>query len=331
MEWDPTQFFRTDDDPPAPFALLVLNQPINENAFGVLAGRARAIVCADGGANHFYEMMKGHDKEDTDLPTLIIGDLDSIKPHVRSHYEKHGVSIVHDADQYSTDFTKALKYLRSHEGDFLPSQSSSSPSSAAEKAEAAAAAAAAEEEKPSLSILIMGGLGGRVDQAFSQIHHLYLMTQEEQQQQQQQSTTQKDAASPTERPRKRKRNNLYLISSESITFILQPGQNKISTPRTNRPHHPPTTTTTTTTQERKPAPEEKEDYLLEENIGIIPLSGPARITTHGLQWDVTDWKTEIGGQLSTSNHVRADMVEIHVDGVAVLVTVELAGRFKRSI
>lgn len=35
MEWDPTQFFRT-DNPPAPFALLVLNQPINEKAFKVL-------------------------------------------------------------------------------------------------------------------------------------------------------------------------------------------------------------------------------------------------------------------------------------------------------
>lgn len=35
MEWDPTQFFRT-DNPPTPFALLVLNQPINEKAFKVL-------------------------------------------------------------------------------------------------------------------------------------------------------------------------------------------------------------------------------------------------------------------------------------------------------
>ena len=43
MEWDPTRFFRTDVDPPAPFALLVLNQPINENAFGVLAGHGMFI------------------------------------------------------------------------------------------------------------------------------------------------------------------------------------------------------------------------------------------------------------------------------------------------
>ena len=38
MDWDPTQFFRT-DAPPSPFALLVLNQPINEKAFLVLRER----------------------------------------------------------------------------------------------------------------------------------------------------------------------------------------------------------------------------------------------------------------------------------------------------
>lgn len=35
MDWDPTQFFRA-NEPPTPFALLILNQPINEKAFNVL-------------------------------------------------------------------------------------------------------------------------------------------------------------------------------------------------------------------------------------------------------------------------------------------------------
>jgi thiamine pyrophosphokinase len=26
-------------------------------------------------------------------------------------------------------------------------------------------------------------------------------------------------------------------------------------------------------------------------------------STHGLEWDVTDWETQMGGNLSTSNHV----------------------------
>lgn len=36
MEWDPTQFFRDGVRLSVPFALLVLNQPINERAFAAL-------------------------------------------------------------------------------------------------------------------------------------------------------------------------------------------------------------------------------------------------------------------------------------------------------
>lgn len=45
MEWDPTQFFRT-DKPPTPFALLVLNQPINEKAFKVLKDHGEPCLLA---------------------------------------------------------------------------------------------------------------------------------------------------------------------------------------------------------------------------------------------------------------------------------------------
>jgi thiamine pyrophosphokinase len=141
----------------------------------------------------------------------------------------------------------------------------------------------------------MGGLGGRVDQAFSQIHHLYMMTRE---------VAGESAAG-----------DLYLISEESITFILQSGRHTIRTPRTKRPGV-------------SPEQAEEEYYFLEENVGIIPLSGPARITTRGFEWDVENWLTEIGGQISTSNHIRADEVTVDT-GVPVLFTLELAQRFKR--
>jgi hypothetical protein len=36
MEWDPSRFFRPEESP-SPYALLLLNQPINERAFGVLS------------------------------------------------------------------------------------------------------------------------------------------------------------------------------------------------------------------------------------------------------------------------------------------------------
>ncbi|KAE8378499.1 thiamine pyrophosphokinase [Aspergillus bertholletiae] len=300
MNWDPTQFFR-DDHTPNPFALIILNQPINERAFRVLQKHAKVTLCADGGANCFYSMMKSHDRESTDLPDLIIGDLDSITPATKCHYADLGVPIIQDDDQYSTDFTKCLNYLRAHVGDFIPSAPSTSVSNTegVEKNEGGG---------PDLDVLILGGLGGRVDQAFSQIHHLYSMTQSY-------SASASGAGDSTANPGGTKRiGNLYLVSEESITFILRPGLNTIQTPGANRPDIP--------------ARGQGED-LLEENVGIIPLLGPARITTSGLRWDVVDWKTEIGGQLSTSNHIRSEVVTVE-SAVPVLFTVELAGRLKRA-
>lgn len=190
------------------------------------------------------------------------------------------MTIVEDPDQYSTDFTKCLKYLRANAGDITAPISPQAGTGGR------------------LEILILGGLGGRVDQAFSQIHHLYLMTRE--------YSSDQSAG------------NLYLVSEESLTFILQPGHNTIRTPRTNRPD----------TYGEGQAEGGDDGYLLEENVGIIPISGPAQITTKGFQWDVEDWATEIGGQLSTSNHIRDDVVEVTAE-VPILFTVELAERFKR--
>ncbi|PYH31058.1 thiamine diphosphokinase [Aspergillus neoniger CBS 115656] len=297
MTWDPTQFFRTEEGlPSSPYALLILNHPINERAYDVLQQHALTTVCADGGANHFYEMMKARGREDVDHPTTIIGDLDSIHPTIKSHYESHGVIVIYHHDDYSTDFTKALRYIRANTAEILSSSSSSTTTHQQYK------------ESDSLSILILGGLGGRVDQAFSQIHHLY--------------SNSTIPSSSTEGDRKE--GALYLVSEESITFILHPGKNVIRTPGVKRAD----LSVSTTSGEGKEEAEEGE-YLLEENVGIIPLSGPERITTKGFQWDVESWETEIGGQISTSNHIRAEEVEVSAGG-AVLFTVELAGRFKRS-
>ncbi|KAA8646959.1 hypothetical protein EYZ11_013344 [Aspergillus tanneri] len=279
MEWDPTQYFRA-DDPPTPFALVILNQPINEKAFSVLREHSCITICADGGANRYYEMMRRHGRESLDLPSLIIGDLDSIHPEIRTHYDNLGVPVIEDPDQYSTDFTKCLTYLHSHAHEIVAKKSGSRRPS----------------QQP-LNIIILGGLGGRVDQAFSQIHHLYMMTQ----QQQQESSSALVG-------------HLYLVSEESITFILRSGKNIIRTPGTNRPGSTVVGT---------------ESHFLEENVGIIPLSGPASITTAGFEWDVADWSTEIGGQISTSNHIRADVVEV-ASRTPVLFTLELASRFKRA-
>ncbi|KAJ9260456.1 hypothetical protein DTO207G8_501 [Paecilomyces variotii] len=293
MEWDPTQFFRDGIRPSVPFALLVLNQPINQRAFAALNKHACFTICADGGANVYYDLMKSQDRETSDLPNAIVGDLDSILPSVRKHYESLDVTIVHDPDQYSTDLMKCLKYLRANASRILHSSAENTSSSRESTSEIESQSQAQAQSHPRLDVLILGGLGGRVDQAFSQIHHLYAMARHED--------------SPGE---------LYLVSEESISFILRTGRNVIRTPGARR---------------AKGSSKDTDDpdgvYYLEENIGILPISGPAVISTTGFEWDVSEWRTEMGGQISTSNHIRADVVSVETNE-RVLFTAELAGRFK---
>jgi thiamine pyrophosphokinase len=74
----------------------------------------------------------------------------------------------------------------------------------------------------------------------------------------------------------------YLFSAESVTFLLKPGMHRVHV--------------------RGGGLEE----VFDKHVGIIPIGGPSFITTEGLEWDVTDWETKFGGQVSTSNHVLPD-------------------------
>jgi thiamine pyrophosphokinase len=161
---------------------------------------------------------------------------------------QRGTKIIEDPDQNSTDFTKCVQYLREK---VFP-----------------------RRRWPS-NILCLGGLGGRVDQGLSQLHHLYMEQQD---------------------PRYNN-GRVYLLSTEAITFVLKKGRHRIRVHDSNAP-------------------------ILGKHIGIIPLREPSIITTKGLEWDITDWPTVFGGQMSTSNHVREDVVEITTTG-DVLFTIEL--------
>ena len=112
-------------------ALIILNSPISDHeGFRQLYRHASFRLCADGGANRLYDAFG---TESDVLPDLIHGDLDSLDDTVRQAYEKLGVQVSEDPDQYSTDFGKAIKTVIEH----MPEAS---------------------------DILIHGSLGGRVDQ-----------------------------------------------------------------------------------------------------------------------------------------------------------------------
>ena len=182
------------------------------------------------------------------IPDAVIGDLDSLDAEAESFYRKKGVAIVRDPDQNSTDFTKCLKWLRQH-------------------------ASKAHDADGRLDVVALGGLGGRVDQGLSQIHHLYMAYEN----------------------KELLVGEIYLLSEQSLSFVLKEGLNKI----------------------------EVSKKIFAQNVGIIPITGPARVSTEGLEWDVKDWKTEFGGQMSTSNHLKSELVKVETT-TRVLLTIELA-------
>lgn len=249
---------------------------------------------------------------------------------MRQHYEKLGVPVLQDPDQYSTDFTKCLKYLNANAAEIIASPRKGAKTTKSDTHGANESTSTSPSNQSPLEIVILGGLGGRVDQAFSQVHHLYMMTQTQRAIRENETNTSGSGARPAAG------GNLYLVSEESITFIIQTGKNTIHTPATKRAditiasasdvRESPRKRKRGQEQEQEQEPEP--EYFFEENIGIIPLSSPAKITTHGFEWDVENWHTEIGGQISTSNHIRADKVEVETS-VPVLFTVELAERLKR--
>lgn len=120
--------------------------------------RARLRICADGGANRLFDDLPGQfPNESADsvrkrfVPDVIIGDLDSLRPEVRAFYIARGSVILDKAsDQDTTDLHKCIAFLE----DKLDSEPRSSLCQS--------------------KILIVGGLGGRVDHEFGNYNVLHI-------------------------------------------------------------------------------------------------------------------------------------------------------------
>ncbi|KAK9446707.1 thiamine pyrophosphokinase [Limtongia smithiae] len=241
------------------YALIILNQPIADLDMLARVWRNAAVVaCADGGANRLYDAL------DDDLrtrykPDFIAGDLDSLRPDVRSFYEHltPAVPVYFSPDQYSTDFGKCLNVLRERD---------------------------AEER---YAIVALGGTGGRVDQGFHSIHTLFVHERAEEVRGLDGLTAEDAVAADARR-------EITLLSDDSVSFLVGPGTCKIDTPRS----------------------------VVGPTCGLIPVAGPAVISTHGLTWDVEDWGTRFGTQMSTSNALEGDVAYVKSD-VTILFTIEV--------
>ncbi|KAK1531964.1 thiamine pyrophosphokinase [Colletotrichum paranaense] len=257
FEWRPIGLLR-DKKPEQPstvdFSLIVLNQPVRQTpVFDSLWTNALTRVAADGGANRLYDLNKAAEAQSRppyNNLDVIIGDLDSLLPSVKDYYTtlEKPAQVIHDPDQYSTDFAKAVSWIRSNHG-------------------------------PETDIVALGGLGGRVDQGLSQVHHLYLFQPGP------------DYA----------QGKLYLVSGQSLTFLLKPGHHSIWV-------------------------REYGEDVFGKHVGIIPIGGTSYITTKGLEWDVENWETKFGGHMSTSNHVLPETRVVEIETTeTVLFTIALVG------
>ena len=128
-------------------ASIVLNAPVicRETMAHVLR-MSQLRICADGGSNVLYDSCVESGMFPAELaPHIIIGDLDSIRPDVRSFFADKGVEIEQVIDDDTTDLEKAVLYLTT---------------------------------QPAVPpfLLILGSIGaheGRVDQFFSVINVMY--------------------------------------------------------------------------------------------------------------------------------------------------------------
>lgn len=102
-------------------------------------------MCADGAANRLFDDHNfGNGQIEPSLrlvPDYIHGDLDSLRPDVRQHYEALGSTVSLDSNQDNHDMDKCLHLLDSIE----------------------------LEEQTTYSVVIVGAFGGRLDQEMANI------------------------------------------------------------------------------------------------------------------------------------------------------------------
>ncbi|KAN0060819.1 hypothetical protein ACQY0O_007478 [Thecaphora frezii] len=149
-----------------------------------------------------------------------------------------------------------------------------------------------------LVLLIYGGLSGRLDQSVHTLHVLWQLAQGAADLGGVEDPDQGDAADQCGGKLK-KRRRTFVIGDGSVAWLLTAGQHRLRMSRA----------------------------VMGKTCGILPLGSGhdgARVTTKGLEWNLTGEQTTLGGFLSTSNHLAdaEGAVELETDG-AVYWTVEL--------
>ncbi|KAG8190722.1 hypothetical protein JTE90_024857 [Oedothorax gibbosus] len=112
MEWFPHRILSGEDH----YALLILNQPINEEIELFVKRNWTSSplhIAVDGGANQLKKL-SDNVLEKCYIPEIICGDFDSATSEVLDFFKGKGTKVVHTPDQDETDFTKALRVTKEY-------------------------------------------------------------------------------------------------------------------------------------------------------------------------------------------------------------------------
>lgn len=235
--WQPLEAFYTSGEN---IALVILNQQItkqNEMHLKRLWKNASVKLCVDGGANQLYNWAFDNNCLQDFKPDYICGDLDSVEPKVQGYFQNKGTKCVRLADQDMTDFTKTLRFLVNCVSSRNLDQS------------------LIDEIKNGPieycqvdKIYCFCEFTGRLDHALANLNTLY-----------------DDSLSKVD---------TFIVSSESITFLLKKGLNLVYI---------------------------DENLCCNKYCGLFPLAESATVSTFGLKWNLNKQSLKFGSFVSSSN------------------------------
>jgi thiamine pyrophosphokinase len=248
---------------PLNIALVVLNidrSPLTADRFSHLWAHSSLHICADGAANKLHDSL-GESARAQMLPDLITGDLDSLRKDVHGYYADRGVSVQGESEQDTHDFEKCLRWLERQQRQPTSRVPEAYPKRYQDGRHADAGgidlsgtrAGALPQSLPEdgrISVVAYGAFGGRLDQQMANLNMAYAFSCFA---------------------------HLYLVSDESVAFVLRPGSHVI---------------------ERNPDVEDG-------SCGLIPLGGRCDgVVTTGLRWDLDGTRPlEFGALISSSNEM----------------------------
>ncbi|EPQ30055.1 uncharacterized protein PFL1_02172 [Pseudozyma flocculosa PF-1] len=213
-DWDPSPYLLDDVTRREAHAVVLLNSPIGDVQKRHLVRiweTAKYRLCADGAANRLVEAF-GYDcfvkgtRDQMPLPHAIVGDLDSVRPEVKSFFAEQGVEILLRPSQYATDLQKCIQAVEDHE----------------------ASAAGDGARSSELVLLIFGGLSGRFDQSVHTLHVLWQLAPGAADLGGVEDPSETEAAASDGRGGKlRKRRRTYVVGDGSMAWLLSPGKHRL--------------------------------------------------------------------------------------------------------